>query len=212
MYADDTVIYYAHSNINFIQNVLNEEMNYLSRYFNQNELILNLKKGKTEAMVFRTAKRLSSTSKFLSIKYNGNAINNATIYKDLANHLDRNLNLDENFERAYRKTSGRLHLLAKLKCQLTTLVAMEIFDMVIISLLTYSSIISLKLTRAQSEKLLSLEHRASRTIGKVNSIECTIKKRGISMVHDVLTNNDVCENFNDYFAILQKTLETEIHY
>ena len=202
MYADDTVIYYAHSNINFIENVLNEEMNYLSRYFYQNELILNLKKGKTEAMVFGTAKRLSTTSKFLSIKYNGNVINNATTYKYLGNHLDRNLNLDENFERAYRKASGRLHLLAKLRCQLTTLAAMKIFDMVIIPLLTYSSIISLKLTRAQSEKLLSLERRASRIIGKkVNSIECTIKKRAINMVHNVLTNNDVCENFNDYFAI-----------
>ena len=79
---------------------------------------------------------------------------------------------------------------------------MKIFDMVIIPLLTYSSIISLKLTRAQSEKLLSLERRASRIIGKkVNSIECTIKKRAINMVHNVLTNNDVCENFNDYFAI-----------
>ena len=161
-------------------------------------------------MVFRTAKRLSSTSKFLSIEYNGNVINNATTYKYLGNHLDRNLNLDENFERADRKASD---LLAKLRCQLTTLAAMKIFDMVIIPLLTYSSIISLKLTRAQSEKLLSLERTASRIIGKkVNSIECTIKKRAINMVHNVLTNNDVCENFNDYFAIMQKTLETEIHY
>ena len=63
MYADDTVIYYAHSDINVIEKVLNEEMSYLSRYFYQNELILNLKKGKTEAMVFGTAKRLSMASK-----------------------------------------------------------------------------------------------------------------------------------------------------
>ena len=63
MYVDDTVIYYAHSDINVIEKVLNEEMSYLSRYFYQNELILNLKKGKTEAMVFGTAKRLSMASK-----------------------------------------------------------------------------------------------------------------------------------------------------
>ena len=36
MYADDTVIYYAHSNINFIENVLNEEMNYLSHFIRMN--------------------------------------------------------------------------------------------------------------------------------------------------------------------------------
>ena len=33
MYAGDTVIYYAHSDINVIEKVLNEEMNYFSHYF-----------------------------------------------------------------------------------------------------------------------------------------------------------------------------------
>ena len=122
--------------------------------------------------------------------------------KYLGNQLDRNLNLDENFERAYRKTSGRLPLLTKLRCHLTTLAAMKIFDMVIMPLLTYSSAINLKLTKTQSDKLLSLERRASRIIGKkVKSIRCIIKKKAINMVDKVLMNDDVCENFNDYFAI-----------
>ena len=95
MYADGTVIYYAHSDINVIEKVLNEEMSYLLRYLYQNELILNLKKGKTEAMAFGTAKLLSMTSECISIRYNGNIMNNATTYKYLGNQLDRNLNLDE---------------------------------------------------------------------------------------------------------------------
>ena len=191
-----------YSDINVIEKVLNEEMSYLSRYFHQNELILNLKKEKTETMVFGTAKHLSMTSKCISKKYNGNVINNATTYKYLGNQLDRNLNRDQNFEGAYRKASGRLHLLAKLRCHLTTLAAMKIFEMVIMLLLTYTSIINLKLTKTQSDKLLSLERRASRIISKkVKSVECIIKKRAISMVHKVLMNDYVCENFNDYFAI-----------
>ena len=44
--------------------------------------------------------------------------------------------------------------------------AMKIFDMVIMPLLTYNSIINLKLTKTQSDKLLSLERRASRIISK----------------------------------------------
>ena len=63
-------------------------------------------------------------------------MSNATTYKYLGNQLDRNLNLDENFERAYRKACSRLHLLAKLRCHLITLAAMKIFDMVIMPLLT----------------------------------------------------------------------------
>ena len=140
---------------------------------------------------------------------------NPTTYKYLGNQLDRNLNLDENFEWAYRKTSGWLHLLAKLRCHLTTLAAVKIFDMVIMPLLTYSSIINLKLTKTQSNKLLSPECRASRITGKkVKSIEYIIKIRAINMVYKVLMNDNVCENFNDYFAINYhaKTPETEIKY
>ena len=129
-------------------------------------------------------------------------MNNATTYKYLGNQLDRNLNLDENFEREYRKASGRLHLLTKLRCYLIALAAMKISDMVIMPLLTCSSIINLKLTKTQSDKLLSLECRASRIIGKkVKSIECIIKKRAINMAYKIVMNDNVCENFNDYFAI-----------
>ena len=77
------------------------------------------------------AKRLSMASKCISIKYYGNVINNAATYKYLGNQLDRNLNIDENFERAYRKASVRLHLLTNLRCHLTSLAAIKIFDMVL---------------------------------------------------------------------------------
>ena len=108
----------------------------------------------------------SSERQSVSITYNCSIMNNATPYKYLGNQLDRNLNLDENFERACRKAIDRLHLLATLRCHLTTLSAMKIFDIVIMPILTYSSIINLKLTKTQSDKLLSLECRASRIIGK----------------------------------------------
>ena len=61
-YADDTVIYFASSDINEIEQVIHEEMNNLDSYFENNELILNLKKGKTETMLFGTAKRIGKKS------------------------------------------------------------------------------------------------------------------------------------------------------
>ena len=79
---------------------------------------------------------------------------------------------------------------------------MKMFDMVIMPLLTCSSIINIKLTKTQSDKLLSLERRASRIIGKkVKFIECIIKKRTINMVFTVLMDDSICESFNDYFNI-----------
>ncbi len=57
-YADDTVIYYANNDVDVIENVLNSEMKIIGSYCSENELLLNLKKGKTESMLFGTAKRL----------------------------------------------------------------------------------------------------------------------------------------------------------
>ena len=85
---------------------------------------------------------------------------------------------------------------AKLRDHLTTLAAMKIVDMVIMSLLTYSSIINLKLKKTQSDRLLSLERRKSiRIHKKAKSIECIIKKRALNLVYKVSMNDNVCEIF-----------------
>ena len=85
---------------------------------------------------------------------------------------------------------------AKLRDHLTTLAAMKIVDMVIMSLLTYSSIINLKLKKTQSDRLLSLERRAAiRIHKKAKSIECIIKERALNLVYKVSMNDNVCEIF-----------------
>ena len=53
MFADDTVIYYAHKSAEEIEKVLNKELELMSLYFSHNDLIVNLKKGKTEYMSLR---------------------------------------------------------------------------------------------------------------------------------------------------------------
>ena len=91
-----------------------------------------------------------------------------------------------------------------------TLAAIKILDMVIMPLLTYSSIINLKLTKTQYDKLLSLACRASRIIGKkVKSIECIFKKRA-NMVYKVLMKVFVkISTITSLLTIMLKTPETE---
>ena len=57
-YADGTDIYVAGKEIKEIKMKLSNAMAELSARFSQNELILNLKKGKTEALLFETAQRI----------------------------------------------------------------------------------------------------------------------------------------------------------
>ena len=49
-YADDTAILYADKDAQNIEDALNEDMNLIRDYCYHNELLLNLKKGKTEVI------------------------------------------------------------------------------------------------------------------------------------------------------------------
>lgn len=85
-YADDTVVYFSSSKFDEIEKVLNDEINDLKKYFDKNELILNLKKGKTETMLFGTAKRIGTKS--LKITLDDHDVNHTTTYCYLGNELD----------------------------------------------------------------------------------------------------------------------------
>ena len=51
MYAEDTVLLYSASSSKLIEETLNHEGNILFDWFNHNNLILNLKPGKTELVI-----------------------------------------------------------------------------------------------------------------------------------------------------------------
>ena len=58
-YADDTVLYVAGKETDSIEIKLSKDMDNLSEWLRCNELILNLKKGKTESILFGTAQRIA---------------------------------------------------------------------------------------------------------------------------------------------------------
>ena len=60
IYADDTVISFSHKNVNVIEETLTAEMPNIAKWLDNNRLIINLKRGKTESVLFGTGKRLYS--------------------------------------------------------------------------------------------------------------------------------------------------------
>ena len=66
-FADDTVIYFAGKSKVDIENKLNGDLEKMCMYFRKNQLVINLKKGKTESMIFGTSQKLSKCGKELSI-------------------------------------------------------------------------------------------------------------------------------------------------
>ena len=72
-YADDTVVIYVSStSLDEIEKKLSEDLTILKSWFDNNELTINLKKGKTESMIFGTSKRLNKLkSRVMEIELNG---------------------------------------------------------------------------------------------------------------------------------------------
>jgi len=81
--------------------------------------------------------------------------------------------------------------------------AYKIFEMVILPLLLYSSLINLQLSTTQRRRLCSIERRAKQIIGgtkKVGSIEKLMKKKACKIVKKCL-DDEVCTQFKGYFKI-----------
>ena len=208
-YADDTVVYFSDRNAEEIESILNREIKNIQNYCYENELILNLKRGKTETMLFGTAKRLAKKNT-IQLQINERPINHTESYCYLGNQLDPTLNLNNNFEKAYKRASGRVNLLRKMRPYLNTDAAYKIYEMVIVPILLYSTFLHIQTTATQQRKLSSLERRAKDIIGgnrKVCSIE-TRKKTRISKMVKRCINGDVCSNFKDYFVINSHELNT----
>ena len=107
MYADDTLLYVSHESKEKIENDLNQDMQNLLSYFRKNELVINLKKRKTEKMLFGTTKRLKTAGK-IDVLYSNQTINFTETYKYLGNIVEHHLN--------FKKASSRLRLLEQMRC------------------------------------------------------------------------------------------------
>ena len=64
----------------------------VSKYFSENNLMLNLNKGKTEFVVYGTAQKLVKQP-LCSVTINGNAMNQAASYEYLGITLDNHLTM-----------------------------------------------------------------------------------------------------------------------
>ena len=189
-YADDTVIFTAAKDLESIQRHLSEDCHNLSSWFRDNELVLNLKKGKTECMIFGTAKRLNALNgRQLALTVNGTLINTTSSYKYLGVKLDSSLNLESHFDKMYKRAAGRFNLLRRIRPLIDKSSAEKIYKAMIQPVFTYS-------------RIESIERRSQKVIGgnyEVQTVESLIKRQSCQLVFDCLQDN-VCTPFKGYFT------------
>ena len=129
-YADDTVIYVSGNDSESIQKKLNADILEVHNWLTDNDLSLNLKKGKTETMIFVTSIHVEKAAP-LNIKIKGASINQTSSYKYLRTHLDSTLALNGNFNLKHKKLSSRLSLLSKLRPDLNVKASKMIYTNIV---------------------------------------------------------------------------------
>ena len=163
MYADDTVIYTSNSNISVIEQTLTSEMKNVSKWLDKNRLIINLKKGKTESLLFGTAKRLSSKDP-LQVYMNEQLINVADGYKYLGVWLEPTLNMSEHLRKVLGKANARLKLLSHVRDSLSVFAAKAVYNSFILPTMLYCSTPVVKVSDTMSKRFENLQNRAQKII------------------------------------------------
>ena len=213
-YADDTVIYAADKDLKVIKTKLSNDMESIADWFDENGLIINLKKGKTESLLFGTPQRIAKQNETLDVMYRDSKILNTKQYKYLGIEIDSTLNLNTHFEKCFKRASSRLRLLAKIRDSLDLTSAKAVYDSMILPTFTHCGVLQLKLTSTQAKRLTSFHDRCLKIINgnsknpiAIQSVANAKGTRACKLVRKCL-DNDICENFQGYFELQQHKIQT----
>ena len=190
-------------------------MGCLADWLKSNELVLNLKKSKTETLLFGTSQRIATQFELLKIKLSHEAvINNTSEYKYLGVRVNNSLNLNSNFNALYKKVSGRLRLLAKIRSYLDQAAAATIYHSLVLPAFTICGILHLNYTNTQLRRLLSLHSypikivpRDVRLNQKLISVVDANKTRAWKLVPKCL-DKETCEQLQNHFTLQEHERQT----
>ena len=113
---------------------MNNDLQELSKWFNQNNLVENMKKGKTEFLLYGTAKRISQQTRGSDVDLNidGIKVCESGSYQYLGVIMDSNLVFtDEYLQKLYKKGSTRVKLLSAVRLNIPPHLAETIYETMI---------------------------------------------------------------------------------
>ena len=121
--------------------------------------------------------------------------------------------MNRQFDDNYRRFTNRLRLLKKVRYLLDVKSALTLYNTMFSHIFSYCSILSLKYTNTQINKMKSLEHRVSNVIFQnttgrsVQSILNTNKLKCCKLVRQCI-DRVVCPNFHEYFKLMNHEIQT----
>lgn len=176
LYADDTVIFTSNKSCKQIENDLNNDLKAVSQWLDDNNLVINLKKGKTELVLYGTSRKLA-LGNAIQCYIKGTQIYQTQCYKYLGVSLDNKLNLVEHHSNIYKKLSSRIKLLKRIRHKISPHTAALIYQMMIEPIMFYCNNVFVNITDTQAKKYQYIQNRAKVIINYPYITDCwrTIK-------------------------------------
>ena len=161
LFADDTVVYYSHSNIVRLVFLLNEELKKLNDWFKCNKLFLN--NDKTKYIIFHKKKKKIPNS-IESVKIDNVFIERKQSIFSLGTHIEECLDWKCHIDYVCSKISRSTGVLYKLKNILPRNILMKIYNSTILPHLNYCNVIWGNTYKTKLDKIYKLQKRIARLI------------------------------------------------
>ena len=112
MYADGTVLLHSRPSSKSVAETLPRGGASLFSLFQKKDLIINLKHGKTEIVLFGTAQQFWTQSS-TEVSINGDTLNRANQHKYLGVTFDQHMSFSEQLSIVSKKLSQRINMLKR---------------------------------------------------------------------------------------------------
>ena len=179
---------YSHKNMNDIQEGLVKDMNAVAAWLNQNQLVINLSRGKTESMIFGTSQKLRKAGNpELTISIGANQIRSTSSYKYLRAQLDPTLSFNQHLNLVLKKAARKIKVLKKVRSSLTLHAAQAVYQFMIAPTMTYCHFVYLELPNSCLAKFQLLENQAKKVFLNGlsdESVELKIRDFKSSCIYD----------------------------
>ena len=212
LYADDSVLYVVGKICDVIEEKLNNDLEQIANWFVQHNIVVNLKKTKTECVLYGTHQR-TSRSKPMKVKINQTKITESDVYKYLEVKMDKNLTFSDHLEKTAKKATSRVKLLSRIQHNISPYTAEIIYKVTILPILLYCNNVFLHM--APSKKAL-FENIQKRALKVINGYRHSVKLEKVSSIRNKMCALEVfkCLNgvsphaFHNYFTRINHSQHT----
>ena len=162
MYADDTHITYAGSDLHLIQSSISHDLEKLSKWLVSNKLTLNA--TKTEFMLIGSRQRLSTLSDTLELSIDNVPIEKVSSVKSLGIYVDENLTWYLHVDKLCKKIASAIGAIKRVKPFVPQSTLLSIYNSLVQPHFDYCSLVWGNCGKTLSNKLQKLQNRAARVI------------------------------------------------